>query len=84
MVCHIRDEAHRFGITFHRKKRSLNFLNSEISEIKGIGQKSANALLTHFKSVKAIAKASTEELSNVVGEKRAEIISDYFKQKDKK
>ena len=84
VVCHIRDEAHRFGITFHRKKRSLNFLNSEISEIKGIGQKSANALLTHFKSVKAIAKASTEELSNVVGEKRAEIISDYFKQKDKK
>ena len=84
VVCHIRDEAHRFGITFHRKKRSLNFLNSEISEIKGIGQKSANALLTQFKSVKAIAKASKEELSKVVGDKRAEIILEYFRQKSKK
>ena len=84
MVCHIRDEAHRFGITFHRKKRSLNFLNSEISEIKGIGQKSANALLKHFKSVKAIAKASKEELSEVVGEKRAEIIIDHFSQNSTK
>ena len=84
VVCHIRDEAHRFGITFHRKKRSLNFLNSEISEIKGIGQKSANALLKHFKSVKAIAKASKEELSEVVGEKRAEIIIDHFSQNSTK
>ena len=80
VVCHIRDEAHRFGITFHRKKRSLNFLNSEISEIKGIGQKSANELLKHFKSVKAISKASKEELSKVVGMKRAEIVFTHFSQ----
>ena len=84
VVCHIRDEAHRFGITFHRKKRSLNFLNSEISEIKGIGPKSANDLLKHFKSVKAIAKASKEELSKVVGLKRAEIITSHFSAIDAK
>ena len=79
VVCHIRDEAHRFGITFHRKKRSLDFLNSEISSIKGIGSTSANALLKHFKSVDAISKASKEQLSEVVGAKRAEIIIDYFR-----
>lgn len=78
VVCHIRDEAHRFGITFHRKKRSLNFLNSEISEIKGVGQKSANELFKHFKSVKAISTASKEELSKVVGARRAEAIIAHF------
>ncbi len=84
VVCHIRDEAHRFGITFHRKKRSNSFLVSELSDIKGIGQKSADELLKHFKSVKAIAKASKEELSKVVGAKRATIILDYFSQNDTK
>ena len=84
VVCHIRDEAHRFGITFHRKKRSNSFLVSELSAIKGIGQKSADELLKHFKSVKAIAKASKEELSAVVGAKRATIILDYFCQNSSK
>ena len=84
VVCHIRDEAHRFGITFHRKKRSNSFLVSELSAIKGIGQKSADELLKHFKSVKAIAKASKEELSAVVGAKRAIIILDYFSQNTSK
>ena len=84
VVCHIRDEAHRFGITFHRKKRSNSFLVSELSAIKGIGQKSADELLKHFKSVKAIAKASKEELSAVVGAKRATIILDYFCQNPSK
>lgn len=84
VVCHIRDEAHRFGITFHRKKRSNSFLVSELSAIKGIGQKSADELLKHFKSVKAIAKASKEELSAVVGAKRATIILDYFCQNTSK
>ena len=84
VVCHIRDEAHRFGITFHRQKRSNSFLVSELSAIKGIGQKSADELLKHFKSVKAIAKASKEELSAVVGAKRATIILDYFCQNPSK
>ena len=78
VVCHIRDEAHRFGITFHRKKRSNSFLVSELGEIKGIGQKSADELLKHFKSVKAISKASKKELSEVIGLKRAEVVFSHF------
>jgi excinuclease ABC subunit C len=83
VICHIRDEAHRFGITFHRQKRSNNFINSELDQIKGIGEKSQMALLRHFKSVKAIRQASVEELSSVVGESRAQAIFDYFAAKTK-
>ncbi len=83
VICHIRDEAHRFGITFHRQKRSNNFINSELGQIKGIGEKSQMALLRHFKSVKAIRQASVEELSSVVGESRAQAIFDYFAAKAK-
>ena len=83
VICHIRDEAHRFGITFHRQKRSNNFINSELDQIKGIGEKSQTALLKHFKSVKAISQASISELSEVVGESRAQAIFDYFAAKAK-
>ena len=83
VICHIRDEAHRFGITFHRQKRSNNFINSELDQIKGIGEKSQMALLRHFKSVKAIRQASVEELSTVVGDSRAQAIFDYFAAKTK-
>ncbi|MBO5672165.1 MAG: excinuclease ABC subunit C [Alistipes sp.] len=83
VICHIRDEAHRFGITFHRQKRSNNFINSELGQIKGIGEKSQMTLLRHFKSVKAIRQASVEELSSVVGESRAQAIFDYFAAKAK-
>ena len=81
VVCHIRDEAHRFGITFHRKKRNLTFINSEISQIHGIGDKSRNALFKHFKSVSNIRNASYEELSEIVGARRAQMIIDYFEGK---
>jgi excinuclease ABC subunit C len=84
VVCHIRDEAHRFGITFHRKKRSLSFINSEINEIPGIGEKNGNALLKHFKSVSNIRRASLEELSEVVGPTRAQKIIEYFASKPAK
>ena len=84
VVCHIRDEAHRFGITFHRKKRSQTFITSEISQIDGIGDKSRNALFKHFKSVSNIRKASMEELSEVVGQSRAKIIMEYFAAKSTK
>ena len=84
VVCHIRDEAHRFGITFHRKKRSQTFITSEISQIDGIGDKSRNALFKHFKSVSNIRKASMEELSEVVGQSRAKIIIEYFAAKSTK
>ena len=78
VVCHIRDEAHRFGITFHRQKRSKAFINSELEQIEGIGTKSLNALLRHFKTVTNVRNASLEELAKVVGEARGRKIIDYF------
>ena len=80
VVCHIRDEAHRFGITFHRQKRSINFINSELEQIKGIGKQSITTLLRHFKTISAIRKASTEELISVVGQAKAKLVFDYFNQ----
>ena len=81
VVCHIRDEAHRFGITFHRQKRSLAFINSELEQIPGIGTKSLNALLRHFKSVSKVREATLAELTEVVGESRAKKIIEYFNPK---
>ena len=78
VVCHIRDEAHRFGITFHRDKRSSNFLRSELDEIKGIGPKSREALLRKFRGVSGIRKASLEELAESIGQSKAKIIFDHF------
>ena len=78
VVCHIRDEAHRFGITFHRQKRSNAFIKSELEQIEGIGTKSLNALLKRFKTVNNVRDASVEELSEVVGAKRAQAIKSYF------
>ncbi len=78
VVCHIRDEAHRFGITFHRQKRSKAFINSELEQIEGIGTKSLNALLKRFKTVSNVRSASVEELAEVVGLKRAQAIVKYF------
>ena len=81
VVCHIRDEAHRFGITFHRQKRSQAFINSELEQIPGIGTKSLNALLRHFKTVSKVREASLAELTEVVGESRAKKIIEYFNPK---
>ena len=78
VVCHIRDEAHRFGITFHRQKRSKAFINSELEQIEGIGAKSLNALLKRFKTVSKVREASLAELAEVVGEARARKIIEYF------
>ena len=75
----IRDEVHRFGITFHRAKRSKGTFKNELEEIEGIGNKTANELLTHFRSVSNIKKASTEELAVIVGNKKANLISTHFK-----
>ncbi len=74
VICHLRDEAHRFGITFHRQKRSKNFIVSELESIEGVGPKSIEALLRRFRSVSKIRAASVEELTEVVGPKRAELI----------
>ncbi|MBR5877020.1 MAG: excinuclease ABC subunit C, partial [Alistipes sp.] len=84
VVCHIRDEAHRFGITFHRQKRSKAFINSELERIEGIGTKSLNALLKRFKTVSKVREASLEELAEVVGESRGRKIIEYFNPKTNK
>lgn len=80
-LMHIRDEAHRFGITFHRQLRSKGQIKSILSEIEGIGPKSEVALLERFKSVEGIKKAKLDHLNSVVGAKRAMIIYNYFHSK---
>lgn len=75
----IRDEAHRFAITFHRQKRSKTFLKTEIEELKGIGKSTTEKLLQHFKSVKKIKEASLEELEIVVGKSKARLIKGEIK-----
>jgi excinuclease ABC subunit C len=78
IIQQMRDEAHRFGIKHHRNKRSKTAITNELENIAGIGEKTAHALLTHFKSVKKIKEASLEELSSVVGSKKAILIATYF------
>lgn len=83
VVQHMRDEAHRFGITFHRDKRSKSQIVSELDSIKGVGPKTAEALLKHFKSVKRIRQASLDEIAAVVGAAKARVITEGFAQNDK-
>ena len=80
LIQHLRNEAHRFGISFHRNKRSNAFLKSQIENINGVGEKSIEALLKHFKSISGIKNASIKELQNVVGEARAIAIRKYFEE----
>jgi excinuclease ABC subunit C len=70
----IRDEAHRFAITFHRQKRSKTQISTALEELEGIGKHTAEKLLRHFKSVKKIKEASIEELEKIIGRKKTEII----------
>jgi len=78
VLMQIRDEAHRFGITFHRNKRSSSFIKSEIKSIPGIGEKTAMELYGRFKTVAKMREASQDEIAKVIGEHRAKIIVDYF------
>lgn len=78
IIQHLRDEAHRFGITFHRKKRDQGTLKTELEEIEGIGKSTADKLLTHFKSVKKIKEASAEELAKFLNKKQMVTLSNYF------
>ena len=77
----IQDEVHRYAITFHRDKRSKHALHSELDDIKGIGPKAKEALLSKFKSVKKIKEASLEQLTEVLGPHKAEILAKYFTEK---
>lgn len=79
---HLRDEAHRFGITFHRNKRSQHFTTSALLNIPGIGNNTSDKLLKHFKSAENVRKASLLEVQNVVGKAKGQIISDYYLSND--
>ena len=83
LLTNIQDEVHRFAITFHREKRSKRQIASELDSIKGIGDKTKQALIKEFKSVKRIKEATQEQLESVVGKAKAKIIIDYTNKKTK-
>lgn len=83
VLTQLQDEVHRYAITFHREKRSKHALHSELDDIKGIGQKTKDALMTEFKSVKRIRETALDatkrqEIENVIGKAKAKIICEYF------
>lgn len=78
LLASMQDEVHRFAITFHRDKRSKSQIASVLDSISGIGEKTKNDLITHFKSVKRIQNATLQELSEVIGNNRGSIIYSYF------
>lgn len=82
IIQQLRDEAHRFGITFHRKKRDQGTLKTELEEIAGIGKTTADKLLTHFRSVKKIKEATAEELAQILNKKQLLALADHFKEED--
>ena len=81
VLTHIQDEVHRYAITFHRDKRSKHALHSELDDIRGIGPKTKEALMNHFRTVKRISEASDDELAAVVGSSKAAILKAHFKEK---
>ena len=78
VLMHIRDEAHRFGITFHRNQRSKGFIQSELNNIKGIGEITVSKLLKRFRTVSKVRSASYDELCEVVGSRAAKILTEHF------
>ena len=78
VLTQIQDEVHRFAISFHRDKRSKHQLHSELDNIKGIGSKSKEQLLQHFKTVKKIKEADIQELTEIIGSARATLLYNYF------
>jgi excinuclease ABC subunit C len=79
LIRRIRDEVHRFGISFHRNKRSKGTFKNELEDIKGIGKSTADTLLKEFKSVKRIRELSKEELAKLIGNSKASIVYNYFR-----
>jgi len=79
IIQQLRNEAHRFGITHHRDKRSKSALNSSVESIPGIGEKTMITLISHFKSVKRVKEASESEISSVIGLSKAKKITDFYK-----
>ncbi|MEN8192512.1 MAG: helix-hairpin-helix domain-containing protein [Bacteroidota bacterium] len=79
LLQHLRDESHRFAITFHRERRSKRTFKTELTDIKGTGPKVAEKLLTNFKSVNEIKKQSKEEIAKVIGQAKAKLVFEYYK-----
>ncbi|MEX1001168.1 MAG: excinuclease ABC subunit UvrC [Crocinitomicaceae bacterium] len=80
IIQHLRNEAHRFGINHHRNKRSKAALETELTTIEGIGERTAELLIQEFKSVKRVKEASREELEEVIGKAKTRLLRDYFEQ----
>ena len=78
LLQHIRDEAHRFAITFHRKRRDKRTLQTELTEIKGIGKQAAEKLLREFMGLNEIKKAEITDLENVIGKAKAKLVFDHY------
>ena len=78
IIQHLRNEAHRFGITFHRQKRSSAALGTELENITGIGEKTAVELLKHFRSISKIKSAKREDLEQVVGVAKASLVYEFY------
>ncbi len=79
VIIHLRDEAHRFGLTFHRNQRSKNAITSKLDDIPGIGDKTKVKLINHFKSIKRILEAPEEEIENVIGKAKTKVLLDHLK-----
>ena len=79
----VRDEAHRFAITFHRNKRSKNTFKTELEDIPGIGRSTTDLLLHKYKSATKVSQVSIAELSELIGQSKATKITDYFKRRRK-
>jgi excinuclease ABC subunit C len=78
IIQQLRNEAHRFGINFHRDKRSADMIKSDLDQIKGIGPKTKEVLLKHFGSVEKIKESSREELENIIGSAKTDVLLEYF------
>jgi excinuclease ABC subunit C len=82
IIQHIRNEAHRFGINFHRQKRSGSFIKSELENIPGIGEKTIEQLFIKYKTVKKIQNLSEDDLSSEIGQTKAKLLIEYFSLKE--
>ena len=84
LIQQLRDEAHRFGLSFHRKKRSKAQVTSELDSVKGIGKETKKKLLLYFKSIKRLKETDKEEIVKVIGKSKGEIIWDWINSKENK
>ena len=82
LLMHLRDEAHRFGITHHRSRRTKNQITSTLTSIKGVGEATQQKLLQHFRSVKRIKEASFEEIEAIVGKKMATLVTEALRSRE--